>query len=128
MVLCAVILSGCCSTQKESSTLYLPLINTRWEIISLKTEKVTNTNIFLSLKDKGKFTGNVGCNSIGGNYAITEGAIKFSETISTKMACKDLDIENKFLKALSESNFYKISEDTLMLYSGNEPLLKFIGK
>lgn len=100
---------------KESS-----LLNQEWMLIELNQQPVqTDTGSkspYLLLKPEiNKVSGNGGCNSFSGNYALDGKILRFSEFISTKMACDKLDIEYKFLSALKQSYSFQVINDTLVL-------------
>ncbi len=60
--------------------------------------------VFLNIK-KDKIGGNGGCNSYGGNVAMTRNTVKFSKILSTKKFCKG-SIENQYFEALGKvTNF-----------------------
>jgi heat shock protein HslJ len=63
------------------------------------------------------FGGNAPCNSISGEFTLRGSHIKFSNIISTKMACDKLVQENVFLDLLK-------NKVVLISIEGNELLLK----
>jgi heat shock protein HslJ len=73
--------------------------------------------------DQKKFRGNGGCNQVNGTYTVDKNTIKFSDVISTKMSCNDLDFENSFLSTLAAVNRYEVKGDDLLLKRKREVLL-----
>jgi heat shock protein HslJ len=71
------------------------------------------------LDEENRFTGNTGCNGMGGNGVVHEdrSTITFSEVISTKMACEDdrMRLERAVLGTLDGDVRYKIDADGLQL-------------
>lgn len=67
--------------------------------------------------------GNAGCNVINGSFSQEEGkdnSLKFSQMISTMMACPDMETERQILEALSKVNSFSSSQDqTLALLDEN---------
>lgn len=58
--------------------------------------------------------GNAGCNIINGSFSQEEGnanSLKFSQMISTMMACPDMDTERKILDALNKVSSFALNED-----------------
>ena len=70
-----------------------------------------------------RFTGNGGCNQINGNYSIDKRTIRFTEVLSTKMSCNDIEFENIFLSILSSIDRYEVNGNDLRLKRKNETLL-----
>lgn len=74
---------------------------------------------FVSFDDKESFTGNTGCNGMGGTSVIDEprSTIRFSEVITTKMACEDdrMRLERAVLATLEGDVRYEIDADVLSL-------------
>lgn len=70
-----------------------------------------------------RFSGNGGCNQINGNYSVDKKEIRFTEVLSTKMSCSDIDFENTFLTVLSSIDRYEISGTDLLLKKNKETRL-----
>lgn len=70
-----------------------------------------------------RFSGNGGCNQINGNYSIDKKEIKFTEVVSTKMSCNDIEFENTFLSTLSTIDRYEVRESDLLLKRNKETRL-----
>ena len=69
--------------------------------------------------DRDHFSGNTGCNSMGGNSVVNEGrsTIAFSEVLTTKMACNDdrMRLERAVLATLKGDVRYAIDGAVLRL-------------
>lgn len=95
------------------------LAETKWKLKALNGKVISNKNkkYFLKLNSKdGRFTAFVGCNSIAGDYVMaTFDTIDFSEVIMTRMACKDMTLEDKFGAMLVQVKNYKLDKETLIL-------------
>ena len=70
-----------------------------------------------------KFSGNGGCNQINGNYNVDKKMIKFTEVLSTKMSCNDIEFENTFLSTLSSIDRYEVNGSDLLLKKNKETRL-----
>jgi len=70
-----------------------------------------------------RFTGNGGCNQINGNYNVDKKMIRFTEVLSTKMSCSDIEFENTFLSTLSTINHYEVRGSDLLLKKDKETRL-----
>lgn len=70
-----------------------------------------------------KFSGNGGCNQINGIYTLDKKDIRFTDVVSTKMSCNDIEFENAFLSALSSIDNYEVRENDLRLKRNKETRL-----
>jgi len=70
-----------------------------------------------------KFSGNGGCNQINGNYSLDKKEIEFTEVLSTKMSCNDIEFENTFLSTLSSIDRYEVRGNDLLLKRNKETRL-----
>src|SRR5215212_4050081 len=86
----------------------------KWVVVEMKGVPVQQSggrrdaHISFEIAEK-KFTGNGGCNQINGNYSIDKRAIRFTEVLSTKMSCNDIEFENAFLSTLSRIDHYEVN-------------------
>ncbi|HET8839236.1 MAG TPA: META domain-containing protein [Flavobacteriaceae bacterium] len=72
-----------------------------------------------------RVAGNAGCNQFSGNIELLEAnQIAFFQIISTKMACKNMELETKFLQMLSQNRLtYSVKEDKLILSNSENELV-----
>jgi heat shock protein HslJ len=70
-----------------------------------------------------RFSGNGGCNQINGNYNVDKKEIRFTEVLSTKMSCNDIEFENTFLSTLSSIDRYEVKGTDLILKKNKETRL-----
>jgi heat shock protein HslJ len=101
-----------------------PLAGTRWVVDTIVDGQSASSvpagaEGFVVFGDDERFTGNTGCNGMGGT-AVVDGArstITFSEVITTKMACEDdrMRLERAVLDVLDGAVAYQIDADTLRL-------------
>ena len=78
-------------------------------------------------EEEGRFSGNAGCNNIMRRFKL-EGSdsIRFSQVVSTLMACPDMELERKFLEEVETIATYELGWDTLSLYGkGEQPIFRF---
>ncbi|NEU10108.1 META domain-containing protein [Flavihumibacter sp. R14] len=80
---------------------------------------------FLELNlNEGKASGYGGCNRFTGGFSITGLQISFKPLASTKMACLEDNIEDRFLSLLTSKPLsYKVSDEMLYLGEGEEMLV-----
>jgi len=78
----------------------------------------------LDLSEDQKVSGFTGCNRVMGSYEISSGnKVQFENLATTRMACPNLDLENKILKLLDSANHFKIENETAYLSRGEGPVL-----
>lgn len=88
------------------------------------TTKRGRKDAFITFEpDQKRLTGNGGCNRISGNYRAEKNTIQFTDVISTKMSCDDIEFENTFLSALGSINHYEVKGNDLLLKRKRETLL-----
>lgn len=92
----------------------------QWELLELEGTRISlNNELYRTprlhfLSDENRIEGNGGCNRFNGRYMImSDNRISISEIASTKMACEQMDIENKFFGALERADYYTLNHDTL---------------
>lgn len=101
-----------------------PLRNTRWVLRQLGTAPISTPTDsreadLLLRPDESRAEGNAGCNRYSGTYEqTTPEQLHFGRLLSTKMACPNLDTETRFMQALGQTAYFRISGDTLRLYAG----------
>jgi len=105
------------------------LFGKRWTLTELKGTAVKTKKAYIEFdRELKRFSGNGGCNRIAGGFEIEGRDIKFSQAISTKMACIDNEIqrlETEFLNALQAVTKFEIQGNTLRLYAGDQLFLTF---
>ncbi len=82
---------------------------------------------YIQFDGKGGFSAYVGCNNISGQYEISNtNSIKFSKAISTRMACPNMQIEQRYMKFLEEAAIYSQDENIISLSKANSaPFIRF---
>jgi heat shock protein HslJ len=100
----------------------------RWVVVEMKGVPVQQSGsrrdayINFEVQDK-RFTGNGGCNQISGNYTLDGKEIRFTDVISTKMSCEDIEFENTFLSVLSGIDRFEMNGDDIRLKRKREIML-----
>ncbi|HEY6120105.1 MAG TPA: META domain-containing protein [Pyrinomonadaceae bacterium] len=105
------------------------LIGKKWKLTEVNGAAVQSPKAYIEFDGKTKrFSGNGGCNRIAGGYKVDAMHIKFSQAISTRMACIDSEVqrvETDFLKALNEVTDFQIQGEVLRFTEGDQPKLTF---
>ena len=132
-------LLSCHSTKKSTNTDMSSanpnseLIETYWKLTELMGEPIvmttdTKKGMRMILKKEGnQVSGNGGCNSFRGSYTLLEGnRLSFSQLVSTKMACINMEKEATFMEVLQKTDNYSIQGKILSLNKSKmAPLAKF---
>lgn len=104
------------------------LASRHWYLTELHGKLVGETKAYLEISpDAGRFSGNAGCNRMFGAVKVAARNINFSGTGTTRMMCADpaMKIEGEFTKTLEGATRYRISGDTLNIYSRDRVVIKF---
>ena len=151
LVMSAVIFAlfmGACSTKKTNSqktstgiegtsippeVVGLDLVGKHWKLIELFGNPVIAENtpkeayIIFNVDDN-RFSGDAGCNRFSGSFQLKDpDRIVFSQTVSTRRMCINMDTEDKFLQVLNTADSYIIKNDILILNRARmAPLARFV--
>ena len=106
---------------------YRELLMGTWVIDSMYRQARMNpdylSNVSITFSDS-TFTGSGGCNRISGKYILKGTSIKFSDIISTKMACDRLEQETAFLQLLQSTvSAYTVTQNVLWLRDGSSNIV-----
>ncbi|QUM75879.1 YbaY family lipoprotein [Moritella sp. 24] len=97
--------------------------NTHWQLSMLGTQQITSEvttqKPYLTFnQDDNKVFGFAGCNRFSGNYEALANNVSLTQLVTTKKLCfQQMNLETKFLTALSEAGNYNVIDNTLTLYS-----------
>jgi len=105
------------------------LFNTTWRVVELDGKPVTlpegQREAYVILEVEGnRMHGFSGCNKFFGTYLIKGEIFVFNKMAGTRMAClKGLDMENEFLRAMHDTEAYRIVDGVLELRDRDENIL-----
>jgi heat shock protein HslJ len=102
----------------------------KWRLIQMNGKSQDQSPAFMIFDtDKGRISGNAGCNNFFGSYTGDDRNISFGSMGSTRMACMDQErskLESAFLKLISDQKFtFDVADQTLNLYQNNRLVLMF---
>ena len=113
----ALALSACASNSSS-------LPGTKWKLASYgpkiaQTAAASDVDTNLTIGADGKLSGNLGCNSMGGEYTISGQTITFKNVYATEMACSDPQMlqEGAAFQVLQGSATFKVDGDVLTITS-----------
>lgn len=102
------------------------LVSQKWTLIEADGAKVEG-DYFIEFDGKlNRFSGRV-CNRLTGSYEMAGSSLKFSRVASTRMACEPakMQLEAQVINLLEQDSRYELTDDSLSLYQGGKPVLKF---
>lgn len=120
-------------SQDSSSDQNQAILEKYWKLVELYGNPVVVDSTFIKephiifKKQDNRIIGSGGCNNITGSYELAaDGSISVPQPIATRMACPNMEIENKFLEALQMADNYTVNEDMLVLNKARvAPLARF---
>jgi len=109
-----------CNSQRninKKTEVSISITEKEWIAVELNSEKIEQlaADRFPKLTlSAGKVSGYSSCNRMNGTYTLEKDKIVFGAIAVTKMLCFDTkDLEDKFLKAISEVKFWEYKQDKL---------------
>lgn len=139
LVLCLLSL-GACSIFKKGATSKTStetnqtnvITDRKWKLVELQgkpvADKINGKEPFILFqKSDNRYSASAGCNGLGGTFTLEgNGRIKFTQGMSTMMACDNMEIENGLNKILVTVDNYSLSGDNLSLNKARmAPLARF---
>jgi heat shock protein HslJ len=113
-----------CASKKEISDIK----NTHWILESYEDHILSSKDSIripeFIFKENLEFSGNDGCNGIGGKYTFNSNNLILSEVIGTMMYC-DHGFDKKYNTAINSATSTKIEGDYLIFYKEDIVILKF---
>ena len=102
------------------------LVGTTWKLASYgpkvaQTAAASDVETSLTIGADGKLGGNLGCNSMGGEYTVSGDTITFKNVYATEMACDEPRMlqEGAAFKVLQDKATFKVDGDTLTVTSAD---------
>lgn len=124
--------AGSTAAAPEATPAAYQAIGKKWQLLELRGKPVADSiNGKLPLlqfnADEHRYSGNVGCNGVGGSYTLTEGnRIQFKMGMSTMMYCDQMEVETELKKVLEQADNYNINGNELSLNKARmAPLARF---
>lgn len=115
----AVALSACAANGAS-------LTGTTWKLASYgpkvaQTAAASDVDTSLVIGADGKLSGNMGCNSMGGEFTVSGDKITFKNVYATEMACDEPRMlqEGAAFKVLQGTATYKVDGDVLTVTSSD---------
>ncbi len=119
--LLAMLCAACCPCRKGKNNLSLQ--GREWHLVRMMNHdlQITPEQFVFTFSPDGIFAGLGACNRIFGKYSLGEKrAMHFSNIASTKMMCREAELETAFSKILNQTTHYEVDGDMLMLLSNGD--------
>src|SRR5262245_23939602 len=103
------------------------LFGRRWRLTEVRGNAVKTTKAYVAFNGNTKrYGGHGGCNMYSGGFEISASNLKLSPAVHTMMGCREIQqVEDDFLKALTQSTGFQIRDDILRLFADGSPILTF---
>lgn len=130
------VITGDMASRYKLVRLNTELLDRKWILTEINGKAVQKTEgmretpfLLLTWKDE-RAGGFAGCNTMGGRFELANGnRIRFSEMMSTLMACPELELENQFKQILEQCDNYSLNGNTFTLNKTKmAPLARFVSK
>ena len=102
------------------------LKGTSWKLVSYgpvgnQAPAAAGITTSLDFGNDGTVSGNMGCNSFGGNFEVKNGKLVFSQMISTMMAClgPQMAQEDTVLKMMNGAVRFQVEGSTLTIFDAS---------
>lgn len=90
----------------------------------VQTSGSTSNAHLIFNSQNGVVNGSGGCNTIFGEYKLDKKkSIRFSEVGATRMACQNMNFENRFLDLLDQVRSYEIDDNMMLLKNGRKEVI-----
>ena len=121
LIALGLILSACAASGAS-----VDLKGTAWKLVSYgpvgnQAPAAAGISTSLDFGNDGTVSGNMGCNSFGGNFEVKNGKLVFSRMISTMMACPGPQMaqEDAALKVMNGTVRFQVEGNTLTIYDAS---------
>ncbi|RIJ34080.1 META domain-containing protein [Pontibacter oryzae] len=123
--------SGCTVQNKDLAGEVESIKDAYWSLVSLEGQDMqqpqnTKTAFIRFQERDDDVHGFTGCNKFFGKYEANEKNLVLSELGTTRMACPDMEQENKFLEVLGRVDSYRLSDNILTLYARGKAVATFM--
>lgn len=128
LVILSLFSCGICK-KRQATAGHLPLTETYWKLVELNGKAIDNDSLMREPyiqfdSEQNRISGTGGCNGFGGTYKLTaDNKIKFSELLSTMMACPKMEIEIELMDAIKQTSKYSILNNILSLQGPEKAVL-----
>jgi len=126
LLLSISIMFFCACAQPSSPEVTQTFEDTKWKLVSFGYKRMAvPSEAWISFKE-GAYTGNAGCNGMGGKYVLKEKSLEIKAGMSTLMACADMRLETMFRQEMMKVTSYKLENKKLVLMHDKTPILNFM--
>ena len=95
-----------------------------WTVIKVKgIEQLSSSPTMIFEEKDSKLAGFSGCNNYFSTFTISENVLNFGPAAATRKLCPDMNVEDAFLKQLSNVARFEIVKKELYLYDQNDEII-----
>lgn len=129
ILLAFLILSSCNAVRKNQSAENLK--QTQWELVAIDQEALDADALGRALPTMQfdtagtRVSGNAGCNRYNGTVELSGDSLHFGPLMSTKMACDQMELEQQFMRHLTDQSLGCQVKDGTLILSSEQGELRF---
>ena len=99
-------------------------LNGNFAIDTFEDQNVSDKKMTIDFNaETGQVYGKGVCNRFSGTFVTNKGKIKFSQAATTRMLCKEPDLERAFFQKLNAVNGFKMDDGQLTIMQNGKPVL-----
>lgn len=128
LALTILILTSCGMDPEEQAK---KLVDSRWlleevgDMESYQIDSIRPNHIVLLTTTQNSAMAFAGCNTLAAKFELEGTSLVFSNIISTKKNCEDMELENRLKDAISRTDSYRIKNNKLTFFEGRSKLAEF---
>ena len=109
---------------KKKVTAVSDSLSGTFDIITFEDQDVTDKKMTIKFNaETGQVYGKGVCNRFSGTFVTNKDKIKFSQAATTRMMCKEPELERDFFQKLNEVDRFELEGSQLMIMKGKTPVL-----
>lgn len=122
---------GCTIKKKNLASEVYTIKDAYWSLISLEGQDVqrpqdTKTAFIRFQENENDVHGFTGCNKFFGKYEEGDQSLRLTDLSTTRIACPDIEQENKLMDVLRNVDSYRITDNILILYNKGTAVATFM--
>ncbi len=123
--------AGCTAQKAQLASEVYTIKDAYWSLVSLEGQDVqrpqdTKTAFIRFQENENDVHGFTGCNKFFGKYEEGGERLQLVNLSTTRMACPDMEQENKLMNVLRSVDSYRITDNILILYNKGTAVATFM--
>lgn len=131
LLLVSMLLLSCHCKKELVNNTNQQILHKKWMLTAYKNytkEDLIAKNAYLDLTDRARATSKMGCNNLSFGYSIKGENILFSQGMSTRMFCQDMNLEKDFSGDIIKMTQLSIQGHQLTLSAKGKEKMVFIAE